>query len=365
MSGKNQTLSKKALRKSVYRALNITEASSNQSELIGSLLSLQNVEHIAKIVRLFPAARQLPDTKVREILTQWYPTEASRTSNLSEECRMRFFHQEWVKTDVLPISIDKVVKQTRAKTPAPPKFVALKKGFNPERPYRSSSVSSGQTVQPTPAESAVHEPVIDKKPTIFTAHFIQLMKAQIPATQQLEFRMFALKNRRRGLKAEQYIQEWIKQNPQRVPVEAIENTPEKLHCPAIVTLQATGSRRTVYQRDVTAQASFRRRLFMLWGGKCAIEGLALAGVLEAAHISHGDDFSDDNGILMTPTMHALFDRHLVGIEPTTLTVHVSPLLPDLSRFDGLQLTPPVPLNTANLTLRWQDYLHHLERSIIE
>lgn len=96
------------------------------------------------------------------------------------------------------------------------------------------------------------------------------------------------------------------------------------------------------------------------GGKCAIEGIALAGVLEAAHISHGEDFSDYNGILMTPTMHALFDRHLIGIEPDTLTVHVSPLLPDLSQYDGTQLTAPVPLNVEGLTIRWKEYLSHLD-----
>ncbi|HAV1601573.1 TPA: hypothetical protein JG832_002464 [Enterobacter hormaechei subsp. xiangfangensis] len=136
--------------------------------------------------------------------------------------------------------------------------------------------------------------------------------------------------------------------------QEVRTAQQRQHQP--VTLTAEGSERTVYQRDAAAQASFKRRLVTLWGGKCGIEGIALAGVLEAAHISHGTNYNDDNGILMTPTMHALFDRHLVGIEPATLTVHVSPSLPELAKYDGLVLNPPVKLDRAGLALRWAEYL---------
>lgn len=135
---------------------------------------------------------------------------------------------------------------------------------------------------------------------------------------------------------------------------------EQLLPQELVKLTAEGSKRLVYQRDGTAQASFRRRMFSLWGGKCGIERIPLAGVLEAAHIVHGANYNDDNGILMTPTMHALFDLHLIGIEPDTLIVRVSPDIPELAKYDGTTLIAPVKLDPDGLKARWADFNKRLK-----
>jgi predicted restriction endonuclease len=60
-----------------------------------------------------------------------------------------------------------------------------------------------------------------------------------------------------------------------------------------------------------------------FGGRCAVSGKHLGGVLEAAHIEGADlgCYSVGNGILLSPTLHKLFDRHLMGVNPETLTVH--------------------------------------------
>ncbi|QLR75956.1 HNH endonuclease [Citrobacter freundii] len=151
-----------------------------------------------------------------------------------------------------------------------------------------------------------------------------------------------------------------------VPLAYVESSfaiaaPEQSLPRELVKLTAEGSKRLVHQRDGTAQASFRRRMFSLWGGKCGIERIPLAGVLEAAHIVHGTNYNDDNGILMTPTMHALFDLHLIGIEPNTLIVRVSPDIPELSKYDGMTLIAPVKLDPDGLKTRWADFNKRLKQ----
>jgi predicted restriction endonuclease len=56
-----------------------------------------------------------------------------------------------------------------------------------------------------------------------------------------------------------------------------------------------------------------------FGDRCAVSGKHLGGVLEAAHIEGADMgcYSVGNGILLSPTLHKLFDRHLMGVNPET------------------------------------------------
>ncbi len=44
---------------------------------------------------------------------------------------------------------------------------------------------------------------------------------------------------------------------------------------------------------------------------------------------------------MTPTMHALFDADLMGIDPATLTVHFKPGIEVGELFEGRKITPLV------------------------
>ncbi|WP_455810514.1 HNH endonuclease [Pseudomonas graminis] len=186
------------------------------------------------------------------------------------------------------------------------------------------------------------------------------MRERIPAAQHHDFRKFVFEKRAENRTPTQWADIWIVNNTSGTPPhnnvmpEKVVNHVSK-PAPAMMKLIAEGARRTIYQRNAGAQAGFKSRLMALWKGKCGIEGVALSGVLEAAHITHGEDFSDDNGILMTPTMHALFDRHLIGIDPHTLRIHISRTLPELHHQDGSQLNPPLKLNITGLMMRWALY----------
>lgn len=372
------------LRKNVYSTLKISEPTDNNRKLIESLLVIGTVDNIVKIFRLFPDEKRLPVSKVTEVLTRWYPTEDIRARNLPESCRKHFFNDEWTRTQANALASGKTTKKNTNPPSATPRFVPMTSGFKPQRPYRPSVIEGRQVFhRQQAAQEKANTSTITSQTNIFTAHFIKLMKEKIPAAQQVDFRKYVLKNRISEMSEEQLIQNWIFKNTAKTTTASknslalgkvlsvtdmqselrTNQTALPISTPKseLMKLTATGSERIVYQRDLAAQASFRRRLFDLWNGKCAIEMVALAGVLEAAHILHGEDFSDDNGILMTPTMHALFDRHLIGIEPETLIVHVSPLLPNLFHHNGFQLTAPVELNKAGLAIRWKEYLRAIKQ----
>ena len=59
---------------------------------------------------------------------------------------------------------------------------------------------------------------------------------------------------------------------------------------------------------------------------------------------------------MTPTMHALFDADLMGIDPATLTVHFKPDIELGELFEGRKITPLVyDLDLERLAVRWAGY----------
>jgi len=77
------------------------------------------------------------------------------------------------------------------------------------------------------------------------------------------------------------------------------------------------------------QPAFRRELLRAYGERCAITGWAVTDVLEAAHIlpyrgEHTNHVS--NGLLLRSDLHALFDLHLMEIDPETYSVLIDPSL---------------------------------------
>ncbi|MDM3853879.1 MAG: HNH endonuclease [Aphanizomenon gracile PMC649.10] len=77
------------------------------------------------------------------------------------------------------------------------------------------------------------------------------------------------------------------------------------------------------------QAEFRRRLLNLYAGKCVITDYDVTTALIAAHIIPYKTSQDDkpsNGLLLRADIHLLFDHHLIGIDPMTMTVRISPRL---------------------------------------
>lgn len=115
--------------------------------------------------------------------------------------------------------------------------------------------------------------------------------------------------------------------------------------------------RTVSQRDAGKQAQFKRSLIRNFDGRCAISGKSLNGVLEAAHIEHGDNFNPSNGILMEPTFHKLYDRHLMGIHPDTLAVHFAEGI-EFPEYEGKVIKPRWwALDVERLHVRWCEFLN--------
>jgi hypothetical protein len=75
------------------------------------------------------------------------------------------------------------------------------------------------------------------------------------------------------------------------------------------------------------QAEFRESLQQRYGGQCMITGCPLLGIVEAAHIvpyRMTSDHHPANGLLLRADLHALFDLHLLGIDPESLIVSVHP-----------------------------------------
>lgn len=68
------------------------------------------------------------------------------------------------------------------------------------------------------------------------------------------------------------------------------------------------------------QGWYRKQLIERWNGMCAVTGLALPEILIASHIVPWREATDqermdiDNGILLSPDIDALFDRHLISFD---------------------------------------------------
>lgn len=106
------------------------------------------------------------------------------------------------------------------------------------------------------------------------------------------------------------------------------------------------------------QGLFRQRVLQYWGGRCAVTGCALAPLLVASHIKPWKGSTDAerldgfNGLLLTPNLDRLFDRHLIGFSDDG-SLLVSPLLGDAER---RRLGVADPLRIERLHRRHLPYL---------
>ena len=70
------------------------------------------------------------------------------------------------------------------------------------------------------------------------------------------------------------------------------------------------------------QGAYRKRIIHRWEYKCAVTGFERLNVLVASHIlqwassDNNQRLDVHNGILLSPTYDALFDRHLISFENT-------------------------------------------------
>lgn len=68
------------------------------------------------------------------------------------------------------------------------------------------------------------------------------------------------------------------------------------------------------------QGYYRQQIIEKWGGRCPITGINIQSILIASHIVPWSESSDherldvENGILLSPSYDALFDKHLISFE---------------------------------------------------
>lgn len=77
----------------------------------------------------------------------------------------------------------------------------------------------------------------------------------------------------------------------------------------------------------TGQQRFQFRVLQRYGAKCAVCGINLLGVLDAAHIRPKEKSGSDdprNGLILCASHHRALDAGLFGIEPDTVKIHFKP-----------------------------------------
>lgn len=68
------------------------------------------------------------------------------------------------------------------------------------------------------------------------------------------------------------------------------------------------------------QGYYRNQIIEKWNGQCPISGVSIRSLLIASHIVPWSESNDEerldvnNGILLSPTFDALFDRHLISFD---------------------------------------------------
>jgi predicted restriction endonuclease len=66
------------------------------------------------------------------------------------------------------------------------------------------------------------------------------------------------------------------------------------------------------------QGYYRQEILKIWDGKCSLTGCSIKDILISSHIKGWSECNDserldpDNGILLSPNVDSLFDRHLIS-----------------------------------------------------
>lgn len=88
------------------------------------------------------------------------------------------------------------------------------------------------------------------------------------------------------------------------------------------------------------QASFREAVLSVYGGKCAVSGLSVSRLIEAAHVIPDSEVGElqrvTNGIALSRVHHKAYDSNLIGIDPD-YKLHVSDKLLAIDNDDFLQV----------------------------
>ena len=96
----------------------------------------------------------------------------------------------------------------------------------------------------------------------------------------------------------------------------------------LIEYDGSDERRVVTAQQVRReqQGKFREALLKAYSGACAITGMNVPEVLQAAHINPYRGKKSQivsNGILLRADLHLLYDAHLISVEPDSLEVTMS------------------------------------------
>lgn len=99
------------------------------------------------------------------------------------------------------------------------------------------------------------------------------------------------------------------------------------------------------------QAAFRERVFLSFGGRCAITGCEVEHALDAAHI-HGRDWRKGHngakdGLLLRKDLHALYDRKLIHISRSGVVAVEAGASAHYAEFSGTSLRKRNPSNLVS------------------
>lgn len=124
----------------------------------------------------------------------------------------------------------------------------------------------------------------------------------------------------------------------------------------------SNSEKQVLKKIRDKQQKFKDNLIRAHGLKCMISGSLIGEIIQAAHIVPYSDSLDNrtsNGLLLRVDLHNLFDSGLLGINPDTLKVKISPAITevDYRKFDGVQLNSDKrKLSRIGLAIAWERFL---------
>jgi 5-methylcytosine-specific restriction enzyme A len=92
------------------------------------------------------------------------------------------------------------------------------------------------------------------------------------------------------------------------------------------------------------QGYYRNQLLERWEGRCAVTGVGLTQILIASHITPWRDSTDeerldvDNGILLSPNLDALFDKHLISFDDNGSIIFSTNLAEEIIMSMGINKT---------------------------
>lgn len=125
---------------------------------------------------------------------------------------------------------------------------------------------------------------------------------------------------------------------------------------------ATGGHKVVQVRARIGQTAFRHSLLADFGPVCAFTGRMPREALEAAHLysyAKIGEHKEHGGILVRRDIHRLFDLGLITVDPSDLTIDVSPRLqsyPEYESLNGKSLKVSLaPAARKWLGLHWQEH----------